>query len=521
MNTIDFSKDFYSDNDENIKKSIFEQYEKIIVETLITSFGLDFLLIKDQHGGDVDTIHNVRKIGIDSEMEYKNSQNKKTYENKEEYNSNKYHSHQNYKDTNKEVSTNKKNGTLYDSYTGEKISINGKTDLDHIMSAKEIHEDRGRILAELNGTDLANSPDNLTPTNPRTNRTKKADSMNKFIEKYEDEYTPEQIKKMKAYDVRARKNYEAKIARKYYTSSKFASNVSLQAGKLGVTMGLRQALGFVFTEIWFGVKDEFEKIGDLFSDLSNLFLAIGRGIKNGFNRAKEKYKEIFSKFITGAVAGALSSITTTICNIFFTTAKNIIKIIRQTYASLVQAIKILFLNPDNLPFGERIRVIVKILSTAASVVIGTVINEAISKTPIGQIPIIGEIVSNFCGVLTTGILSCSILYFFDNNSIIQKVINFLNTVPTFDKNVAYFKDQVVQFESYAAELMKIDIVTFKKETSMYTDLVANIDKIKNPTEMNYILKNILNELGVQIPWEESHNNFNDFMNDSDAILIIK
>ena len=44
-----------------------EQYEKVIIDSIITSFGLDFL-IRDQYGGDVDTIHNVRKIGQDELM---------------------------------------------------------------------------------------------------------------------------------------------------------------------------------------------------------------------------------------------------------------------------------------------------------------------------------------------------------------------------------------------------------------------------------------------------------------------
>ena len=39
--------------DENVLKSIFSQYERVIIESLISSFGLDFL-IEDKYGGDVD-----------------------------------------------------------------------------------------------------------------------------------------------------------------------------------------------------------------------------------------------------------------------------------------------------------------------------------------------------------------------------------------------------------------------------------------------------------------------------------
>ena len=61
--------------EENVFAGIWNEYERVIMKSLITSFGLDFL-VHDQHGGDVDTIHNVRKVGGDPDLMYKNSQNK-------------------------------------------------------------------------------------------------------------------------------------------------------------------------------------------------------------------------------------------------------------------------------------------------------------------------------------------------------------------------------------------------------------------------------------------------------------
>ncbi|MCI5761647.1 MAG: hypothetical protein MR028_04370, partial [Ligilactobacillus agilis] len=83
----DFSPDI--DKNENVLKDVWEQYENVIVQSLITSFGLDF--IQDQHGGDVDTIHNVRQIGKDPKMHYKNAQNAADYANRGAYDSRKYH----------------------------------------------------------------------------------------------------------------------------------------------------------------------------------------------------------------------------------------------------------------------------------------------------------------------------------------------------------------------------------------------------------------------------------------------
>lgn len=209
------------DQHENVLSSIFKQYESVIVQSLITSFGLDFL-ITDRHGGDVDTIHNVRQIGSDPEMQYKNAANKAAYDNRGEYNSSEYHSDPRYIAKNRQISEQKKKGELYDSYTGEKITYNEKSDLDHVISAKEIHDDRGRVLAGLSGTDLANSEENLQATNPHTNRTKKADSMDKFLDKHGDEYSDEQKANMRQKDRESREAYEDKLAKAYYTSPAFA-----------------------------------------------------------------------------------------------------------------------------------------------------------------------------------------------------------------------------------------------------------------------------------------------------------
>ncbi|MCD3245450.1 hypothetical protein G8S21_05755 [Clostridium botulinum C] len=513
---LDTCSDFFPENNENIMDSIFKQYESVIIESIITSFGLDFI-IKDRHGGDVDTIHNVREIGKDKQMTYKNEKNSEDYNNRGKYDSNAYHKDKRYVEKNREVSRQKKTGVLKDVYTGKSIPINGKSDLDHVISAKEIHDDAGRVLAGLKGTDLANSYENLQATNPHTNRTKKADSMDKFINKYGDEYTEVEKMNMRKIDLESRRAYERKIAKAYYTSSKFAKDVAFAAGKLSIKMGLREVLGFIFAEVWFAVKEEFRNINNNF-DLGKLFSAIANGIKRGFTNAKTKYKQLLFKLKEGLVTGVISSLTTTICNIFFTTAKNVVKIIRQTYASLVQAAKILFINPDNLMFGERIRAVIKIIATGASVIVGGVVSEAIGKTSVATIPVVGGIVQRFSGIFVTGIMSCSLLYFFDRSKIMNKLVSVLNNLHSISTEVNYFYKQAEYFERYAAELMKIDIKKFREETEAYYSFALKIDHAKSESELNIVLKNILDIIGVKIPWK---GDFDSFMSNKSSGLVFQ
>lgn len=45
-------------DDKETKKSLFQEYERVILDSLLQTFELDFI-IQDQYGGDVDTIHNL------------------------------------------------------------------------------------------------------------------------------------------------------------------------------------------------------------------------------------------------------------------------------------------------------------------------------------------------------------------------------------------------------------------------------------------------------------------------------
>ena len=502
---------------EDMKEGLFKQYERVIVKSIITSFGLDFL-ISDRNGGDVDTIHNIRNNPND----YKSERNKQNYENRGAYNSNEYHGNSQYIETNRYYSNQKKNSNLYDSYTNKKIAPNEKMDLDHVVSAKEIHDDPGRVLSGLSGVELANSPENLKPTNPHTNRQKKADTMEDYLEKHGDEYTDKEKARMRETDKKARSSIEAKINKAYYTSPAFWQDSAIAAGKVGLKMGLRQALGFVFVEIWFAIKEEFEKVNSVLSmDASEFFNSLGNAVKRGIENCKKKYKQLLESFKDGALAGILSSLTTTLCNIFFTTGKNIVRIIRQAWTSIVEALKILFINPDQLPFGDRMLAFTKVIATGASVVIGVLINEAVASTALGQIPVVGEVVSVFCGAFVTGIMSCTLLYILDTNPLVKKLVTMLNSFKsTYDIYMERLREEVALLEEYAAKLMEIDLDSFKKEVKAFSSISEEISSAPNELALNNILENAYKKMGFQKPWEKAgFNSFDDFMNDKNATII--
>lgn len=520
----------------NVYSGIFQQYEKVIIDSLITSFGLDFL-IQDQHGGDVDTIHNVRKIGLDELMGYKNSSNESIFKNRPIYDAAIYHSDRGFadqkRDARKEWMETFKD--IDDQYQKGKIGFYGKSfdprrraELDHIIECKSIHDDRGRVLSGLSGTYLANDPENFAWTNKSLNASMGAWAKGKN-EQYRREHgcdAPMEMVDIKAYvnehpDLdsetkqnllahyeKSKKAYDAKINRAYYTSKAFFRDTTFAAAKTGFKMGVRQVLGLVFSEIWFAVKDAI-KVGK--STGESLFRSIGYGVQRGLLNAKSKYKELMERFLDGAIAGVLSSLTTTLCNIFFTTAKSLVRILRQSWSSLVSATKILLFNPDCLPPGERIRAAAKILATGASVVAGTMVSELIAKTAVGTIPVVGTIVQTFCGTLVTGIMSCSLLYMLDNNKAINWIVSILNRIPSVDKVVVYYQEQAILLEKYCADLFSIDLKTFKKEIETIHTAVKSLSTDLSPDALNKCLLNVYTQLGLELPWQAlPYNNVDDF-----------
>lgn len=524
--------------DDNVFQSIWSEYERVILQSLVTSFGLDFL-VKDQHGGDVDTIHNVRKIGEgsdkDPQMTYKNAQNAEDYKNRGEYDRHEYHEKNPY--YHQKTSEAKKNFNecgefIEDGYVpGNKVAYNkalpdGKrAELDHVVAAKEIHDDPGRVLAGLNGSDLANNEDNLIFTNMKLNNNMRDKSVEEYIRWCEEnpdkvnyngkkgEPLPEEVKqKLRKEYQQAKAKYEAKIAKSYYTSTKFYKDTAVAAGKRGLEMGVRQALGFVFVEVFVCAKEELRAVADG-SGLSDMLKAAGNGIKKGLESAKSKYREMIAKIGEGFAAGALASLTTTLCNIFFTTAKNLVKCIRQVYASVVQAGKVLLFNPDNLMLGDRMKTAAIILATGASVLVGTAVGELVSKTPIGAAPKIGQIVTVFCSSMVSGLLSCTLLIFLDRSRFINRLIDVLNSIPSEANN---YKEIADVMESLAAKLADLDIEQFRKETAKYADTAELIENCTDDEKLNALLVNTYEVLRIKIPWE---GDFDTFMSDKSNRLV--
>ena len=71
---------------------------------------------------------------------------------------------------------------------------------------------------------------------------------------------------------------------------------------------------------------------------------------------------------------------------------------------------------------------------------------------------------------------------------------------------------------YLWKLERIDIERYKKETEQYYELMVMLDCTSNEDELNKLLRNEYQVLGIPLPYK---GDFDDFMNDSSSVLEFK
>ncbi len=433
-----FKNDF---NKERFDKLV-DDCRKEVINAIVKPFGIGKIVAAyDKAGGNVNTVHNVR-YGI-----YATEKEQKAYENRGDYNSDEYHKDANYININKKYSEDRKDGNATDYMTGKKLNPNESHDLDHVKSAKEIHDDAGRVLAEIDGNILANTDTNLKPTTATNNRSKKADDMQTFLDKKNErvkkidelkskenlsdkeqkelnkleELNSIDDKKALEADRKARENIEHKINKEYYTSKKFAHDTAKAGFDEGSKMALQQAIGLLMSEFFNALFDEIFDIYKngwangfederFFNILKNRISVIGQ-------KVLAKWKDVAIAFKDGFLSGFISNLITTVTNIFITTSKRVVRIIREGIFSLFKAIKMLIFPPENMTYEEALHEVKKIIATGIIISIGVIIEEYIDnfiKSIVVLQPLSNEISSALMGLIT-GISITMIVYYIDKS----------------------------------------------------------------------------------------------------------
>ena len=565
----------YLKNKENPKKEdLLNQYHEVIVNSMITTFGLDLVLGNDKHGGHVDTIHNARQIKEEYDArekalangeyiepgpfgaKFNNEKYQQRLESHQTYDPNisrDYHSDSKYIETNRQGSIDKKAGVKVDAYTkGNKpMARNANMDLDHIISAKEIHEDGGRILSGHDGVDLANDESNLHHTDRSINRSKGAKTTQEFIAQLEEKRQKNQEKikvlklkseltekerkelnklekldavdaeKMLNLDRQARQKYEAKI-NEYYVSRDFVHDTFVASSKQGLNMGMRQALGLILFEVYQTLREEappvIARLRETKSTFQEILNEIGALLKKSVKRVQSRLGEILEKFQNGFLAGVLSSVMTTIVNIFFTTAKKAGKLIRELWVSIVEALKILIINPDKLGFGDQLLAIAKIITAALSASVGTLVFAKIQSLAFP----LSDLVAVFVSSVVTGVMSVSVFYYMEHSETVQKLVTYFNRFQgQAAMDLQYYKEINAELDRYASELQDIPLDAYEARLEKVAHVNSLLVKSSTDEEVSLVLDILIEEYKIELPYDGTIQGLDDFMNDPSLTLVFK
>lgn len=398
-----------------------EKCKSDVIQSIVGPFGLGkFVSAYDKRGGNVDTVHNVRNgvWATDAERE--------RHESRGEYDSTPYHTHANYKAKNAETSEGVKAGTATDALTGETLRHKQKQ-LDHVISAKETHDDAGITLAELNHTDMANRPDNLAPTHTSINTSKKDKSMSAYLawlaERKESrdarievlaakpELSDKERKELgkltqqasvdearaRELDEKARKDRDGEVNRQYYTSGKFAFNVLGSGLVEGGKMGAQQMIGAAVAEFLVALVEELQ---DWYRNGRKDF-----NFNERFGRVRDsvisKWRAFLSQGLQGALSGFISNLATVVINAFITTHKRVARMVREGVFSMFRAFKTIIVRPEGMTYQQAMHEASKLAFGGALVIGGVAIEEVLVR----QLQAIGlGLIADVAGAVIVGAL---------------------------------------------------------------------------------------------------------------------
>lgn len=382
--------------------------QRDIIGAIAGPLGLGkFLSVYDKQGGNVTTIHNAQQ-GI-----YANAD--------EQYNRNDYDRGRNSQgmkfagDGGKSVGATftsgqlDDNGQLTDGYTGE--TVMGKdTSPDHIVSLSSYHKNGGFMQSNTQRADFGTDTENLISTQRSINLSMGDEEKLEWVDKKsngrkvtnEDHYGIERERLESA-----AKRGQAAAERHGPSTSEKAAFYTTHAAQTGMTeglkMGAQQAFGMLMVELFSCALDEIKDLYRNGRQSENILAELGDRLKRMGIKIADRWEQMLSGFSGGFISGFISNAVTVLINLFVTTGKRAVRMIREGVFSLLKALKTFLFPPKDMSFAQAAHEALKLLAAGGVVVGGVVLEEAVEKL-ILSVPLFAPI----AGVLTAVLVGAAI-----------------------------------------------------------------------------------------------------------------
>ena len=451
-----------------------------------------------------------------------------------------------YTDANKAMKHKQKLGNLKDEYTGKKLKINEKANLDHIVPRKQIFQNPWRKIADIDPSDLANKSENLSATNESLNKSKGAKSNSDYIKNKElrERNLREQVKKanekidkMNISDAEKRnlkaennKRLNDKLAAdskkmlKAEKTAKKAINKDI-AKKASVRMANKagkDAIKAMFVAALFGMLKE------IINALVRYFKAKKQSFDTFMEEMKKALHSFFGKikdFIKVGVDSFVGSIVGEIIGAFNQKLQKLPNLIKQLFGSIRESISYLS-NPENQTHSTAIKIahISKIITSGLVAVgamfLGEYFEQFLNKIPgmtfeIKLLGTIANILGMFFASLLTGILGAIIINGLDQ--FISKKLIEENQKKQANKKNELLRIQDVQIfvaEQNVAVKRNDIFIKMAKNHQKLRELLGNVQEEFSNSKIDFKQRLLANEIYFdekQSELEEMQSALNDLL----------
>ena len=421
-------------------ENLIELCKDNVMTTIVGQFGLASLFVEAKDGGSVTTTHNFKK-GVTASPEDA-AKYKKYVENT--------NGSREWSDVRKEggydapLPDMRKNAfktqdVIIDEYTGRPLPKDGRAHLDHVVSAKEIESDPRAHLFQTpeERAKMATDKKNLAWTEGSANQSKGEQKMEDWLDKTnkgqketnEERFGIDRERAM-AKDKAARKHVSRTINKAAF--KKYSKELLATGGKDAANMAAYSAIGVIMHDLSLAVVEELKYIlknrGD--KTFKELFVHFKDKMAEVLKAIKAKWKEIIAGSLEAGIVAFLSNIVVFIINLFATTLKKIVGMIRAGFVSLCQAIKLMAHHPEDMTQEEANYQAIKILTAGLIGALSLGLSASIEKflqgipglQPIMMFPIpsfggeartVSDVIAVTLSAVVGGLVTTIVLYYMD------------------------------------------------------------------------------------------------------------
>ncbi|QQD55350.1 hypothetical protein MHB_0003475 [Pseudomonas fluorescens BBc6R8] len=443
---------------------MLQKCQRDVIGAIAGPLGLGKVLaVHDKVGGNVTTIHNAKqKIYARTE---------------EEYNRTEYTKRPNSEGHKFEGAKDKSVGSIFtrsqldeekhliDGYTNERIK-GSESSPDHITSNSTFHKNGGFMLSGTRKADFATDTDNLISTRREINESMKDHDKREWADRKSNgrKITNEDNFDIKKPQLEAAVQRGEKAAEKHGPSLSekaefYTKNAAATGVNEGLKMGTQQAFGLLMVEIFSSALEEIKDVYKNGQQSESVLEELSIRLKRLGTRIASKWKDMIEGFSGGFISGFISNALTMLINMFVTTGKRAVRMIREGVFSLLKAMKMMVFPPENQTFAQVAHEALKLLAVGGVVIGGVALEEMVEKL-IMSVPLLVPIAPMLTAVLVgaiTALCMTFVCYLIDKMDLLgvikaernKAIISGLNT--EFDAKVTRSYAIIEDIEKYLLE----------------------------------------------------------------------